>query len=67
MGAAEPPSFVRSFPALHFDVTKRLMFGVTNKNTGKPQFSVQVMEEMHMWIAIIFVTDCCYLCGVNFW
>ena len=32
------PPLYALFPALHFDVTKRLKFGVTNKTPGNPVF-----------------------------
>ena len=45
------------------------VFGVMDRTPERSKFHVQVRKEMywHKWIAIIFVTDCSYFCGMKFW
>ena len=53
-----------SFPTLHSDITK--VSGITDRTSEALSF-VDRSREKRMWIAIIFVTDRFYLCGLKFW
>ena len=57
--------FVRSFPALHFDVTK--VSGVTDRTPEARLSFAYRSRKKCMWIAIIVVTACFYLSGVKYW
>ena len=57
-------SVVRSFPALYFDITN---MSLTSRTEYQEALSfADRSRKKCLWIAIIFVTNCFYLCGWNF-
>ena len=53
---------VHSFVMLHSDVTKMFL---TSQIEQEDTSSVYSSQMICLWIAIIFVTKCLYLCGAN--
>ena len=57
---------VRSFSALHVDITKVSLASRREHHQEALSFAYRSRKKC-MWIAIIFVPDCFDLCGVKMW
>ena len=51
---------------LHFDITKMTVMSIT-EHQKTLSFCVQITKRNACGLPNIFVTDCFYLCGVDFW